>query len=194
MWPYTTAGIPDDAFERMPGIPLSPKEVRVLIISQLRLRADSCLWDVGAGTGTIAIEAAFACAQVIAIERDPEVAELTRRNCTRFERANVSVVEGTAPLIFAQLADRPDRVLLEGGNPLDETLKQCWQMLKPEGRLVAIAGSLEALFTLSAGLSAVQARQIEVVQAAVNRLELKGRSQRLVPLDPMFILSGVKVD
>ncbi len=194
MWPYTTAGIPDDAFERMPGIPLSPKEVRVLIISQLRLQAESCLWDVGAGTGTIAIEAAFACAHVIAIERDPEVAELTRRNCARFERPNVSIVEGTAPEIFGPLTRRPDRVLLEGGNPLDETLKQGWQMLKPEGRLVAIAGSLEALFTLSAGLASVQARHVEVIQAAINRLELKGRTQRLIPLDPLFILSGVKVD
>lgn len=56
LWPYISPGIPDDLFENLPGIPFSQRELRLLLISQLRLKPDSVLWDVGAGTGTIAIE------------------------------------------------------------------------------------------------------------------------------------------
>lgn len=194
MWPYTTAGIPDDAFERMPGIPISAREVRVLILSQLRLSASSCLWDIGAGTGTIAIEAALTCDQVFAIERDAEVVDLIRRNCDRFGLKNVTVIQGNAPEILDEIPQQPDRICLEGGKPLEAAIAYCWERLQPEGRLVATALSLEALYSISAGLAAVQARQVEVIQAAVNRLEIKGSSQRLVPLEPLFILSGVKVE
>ncbi len=85
LWPYVTPGIPDDLFERLPGIPLSKREVRLLIISALRLKSDSVLWDIGAGTGTIPVETGLLCPEgrVIAVERDEEVASLIRRNCER---------------------------------------------------------------------------------------------------------------
>jgi precorrin-6B methylase 2 len=51
LWPYVTPGIADDLFERLPGIPMSKREVRVLLLSQMRLKADSVIWDIGAGTG-----------------------------------------------------------------------------------------------------------------------------------------------
>ena len=53
LWPYVSPGIPDDLFERLPGIPMSKREVRLLLISYLRLKSDSVVWDIGAGTGTI---------------------------------------------------------------------------------------------------------------------------------------------
>lgn len=57
LWSYVTPGIPDDLFENLPGIPLSPREIRLQLLSQLRLKSDSVLWDIGAGTGTIPVEA-----------------------------------------------------------------------------------------------------------------------------------------
>ncbi|MDY7012244.1 MAG: precorrin-6B methylase, partial [Cyanobacteriota bacterium] len=56
LWNYATPGIPDTLFERLPGIPLSKREVRVLLLSSLRMERDSVLWDIGAGTGTIPVE------------------------------------------------------------------------------------------------------------------------------------------
>lgn len=108
-WPYRTPGIPDSAFERIPGIPMSPREVRVLVLSQLRLGEDHCLWDIGAGTGTIAIEAAILCprARVIAIERDAEVVSLIESNCEKFGLNNVQVIQGTAPDCLHQLSPPP---------------------------------------------------------------------------------------
>lgn len=193
-WPYRTPGIPDSAFERIPGIPMSPREVRVLVLSQLRLGEDHCLWDIGAGTGTIAIEAAILCpkAQVIAIERDAEVVSLIESNCEKFGLNNVQVIQGTAPDCLHQLSPPPDRICIEGGHPLREILEASWNHLKPNGRIVATTNSLEGLYGLSAGLAAVRAHHVEVIQSAVNRLEHRGRTQLLLPLDPTFVLSGEK--
>lgn len=193
-WPYRTPGIPDSAFERIPGIPMSPREVRVLVLSQLRLGENHCLWDIGAGTGTIAIEAAVLCpkAQVIAVERDAEVVSLIEGNCEKFGLSNIQVIQGIAPDCLQQLSPPPDRICIEGGHPLQEILESCWQYLSPEGRIVATTHSLDGLYGLSAGLAAVRAHHVEVIQSAVNRLEHRGRAQMLVALDPTFVLSGEK--
>ena len=195
LWPYQTPGIPDHLFERLPGIPLTKKEVRLLLISALRLKSDSVLWDIGAGTGTIPIEIALLCpqAKIIAVERDEEVANLIRYNCQRFQVKNVEVLEGSAPECLTKLQPLPDRVCIEGGKPIKELLERIWQGLKDEGRVVATANNLKNLYAISEGLSQLQARNIEVVQAAVNRLENRGIHQTFAAVDPMFILSGDKL-
>ncbi|MDJ0680398.1 MAG: precorrin-6Y C5,15-methyltransferase subunit CbiT [Xenococcaceae cyanobacterium MO_167.B52] len=195
LWSYKTPGIPDQLFERLPGIPLSKKEVRLLLISALRMKPDSVLWDIGAGTGTIPVETGLLCpnAKIIAIERDQEVSGLIRRNCDRFEVKNVKVVEGSAPGCLATLEPKPDRICLEEGKPIKEILKQAWEFLQLEGRIIATANNLESLYTISEGLSELQARNIEVVQSGVNRLETRGINQTFAALNPMFILSGEKL-
>ena len=195
LWPYKTPGIPDNLFTRLPGIPLSKREVRLLLISAVRMQPNSVFWDIGAGTGTIPVEISLLCpqAQIIAVERDEEVASLIRKNCDRFEIENVKVIEGIAPDCFQDLALKPDRICIEGGKPIKQILKQAWQHLKPEGRIIATASSLENLYTISEGLSELQARNIEVVQSAVNRLETRGIHQTFAAVNPMFILSGEKL-
>ncbi|MEM8781126.1 MAG: precorrin-6Y C5,15-methyltransferase subunit CbiT [Cyanobacteria bacterium P01_G01_bin.49] len=194
LWPYKTPGIPDDLFERLPGIPLSKREVRLLMLAALRLKQDSVVWDIGAGTGTIPIEIGLLCPdnQIIAVERDEDVANLIRCNCDRFKVENVKIFEGNAPDCLGKLDPQPDRVCLEGGRPIKEILSEVWKRLKPEGRLVATAANLESLYLISEGLAALQARNIEVVQAGVNRLETRGVHQTLAAVDPIFILSGEK--
>ncbi|HLO52237.1 MAG TPA: precorrin-6Y C5,15-methyltransferase subunit CbiT [Kamptonema sp.] len=196
LWPYVTPGIPDDLFERLPGIPMSKREVRLLLISHLRLQTDSVVWDIGAGTGTIAVETGLLCpkGKIIAVERDEEVASLIRRNCDRFEIKNVEVIEGSAPECLKDLPSRPHRVCIEGGRPLKVILEEVWRCLLPQGRVVATAGNLESLYTLSEGFAELQVRNIEVVQSAVNRLETRGIHQTFAAVDPIFILSGEKLD
>ena len=194
LWPYKTPGIPDDLFTRLPGIPLSKREVRILIISSLRMKPDSVLWDIGAGTGTIPVEIGLLCPEgtIIALERDAEVANLIRRNCDRFEVNNVQVIEGSAPECLQDLQPKPDLVCLEGGKPIKDILHETWKYLKPGGRIVATVSTLENLYVISEGLAELQARNIEVVQSAVNRLETRGINQTFAALNPMFILSGEK--
>lgn len=196
IWPYITPGIPDDLFERLPGIPLSKREVRLLIISSLRLRPNDLLWDIGAGTGTIPIETGLLCPQgkIIAVERDQEVASLVRRNCDRFGVANVEVIEDSAPECLKNLPQPPQRVCIEGGRKIKEILKEVWQYLQPQGRVVATASNLESLYAISESLAQLQARNVEVVQSAVNRLEKRGSHQTFAAVNPIFILSGEKLD
>jgi cobalt-precorrin-6B (C15)-methyltransferase len=196
LWPYLTPGIPDDLFDRLPGIPMSPRETRLLMLAYLRLKADTVLWDIGAGTGTVSVEAALLCpqGQVLAVERDEEVASLIRRNCDRFGTTNVEVLEGSAPECLTQRSDRPDRICLEGGRSVKEILKAVWGYLQPEGRIVATAANLENLYQISESFAELHVRNVEVVQSAVNRLERRGTSQTLAAVAPVFVLSGEKLD
>ncbi|MFN6567984.1 precorrin-6Y C5,15-methyltransferase (decarboxylating) subunit CbiT [Nostoc minutum NIES-26] len=196
LWPYITPGIPDELFEHLPGIPFSQREVRLLLISQLRLKPDSVLWDIGAGTGTIPVEVGLLCpsAQIIAVERDEEVANLIKRNCDRFEVNNVEVIEGNAPECLHDLKVSPHRVCIEGGRPIQDILQAVWHYLPSSGRVVATAANLEGLYAISQSFSQLRAVNIEVVQSAVNRLETRGFSQTFAAVDPIFILSGEKLD
>ncbi|MGF1536958.1 MAG: precorrin-6Y C5,15-methyltransferase subunit CbiT [Elainellaceae cyanobacterium] len=196
LWPYRTPGIPDRLFERLPGIPMSQREIRLLLISHLRLKSDSIFWDIGAGTGTIPVEVGLLCpdSRIIAVERDEDVAHLIQLNCDRFGVTNVQVVQGSAPDCFADLPDSPDCICIEGGRAIKEILVQAWRYLADEGRMVATAYSLDELYALSEGLSELHARHIEVVQSAVNHLETRGNRQAFVAADPVFVLSGEKLD
>jgi len=195
LWPYVTPGIPDDLFEQLPGIPLSKREVRLLLISHLRLQPTAVFWDIGAGTGTIPVEVGLLCPQgrIIAIERDEEVANLIRRNCDRFAVNNVEVVEGNAPDCLAAIVHLPDCIFIEGGRPIKAVMQAAWQHLQPQGRIVATATNFETLYALSESLAELQARNIEVVQSAVNRLETRGNHQVFSAVDPIFVLSGEKL-
>lgn len=196
LWPYSTPGIPDHLFEQLPGIPISKREVRLLIVGALRLKPNSQLWDLGAGTGTIVVEAALLCPQgkVVAVERDPDVANLIRQNCDRFHLANVDVVEGFAPDCLGELPPQPDCIIIEGGKSMKAIVKAAWDYLPNAGRLVVTTGTLETLYSISEAFAELCVRNVEIVQPAINRLETRGHQQVFKAIDPIFILSGEKLD
>ncbi|MGC1308921.1 MAG: precorrin-6Y C5,15-methyltransferase subunit CbiT, partial [Phormidesmis sp.] len=195
LWPYATPGIPDRLFQQLPGIPLTKRDVRLLVIGALRLKPDAHLWDIGAGTGTVAIEAALLCAngKVTAVERDEEVAGLIKTNCDRFEVTNIDVISGNAPECLNAINGQPDCILVEGA-PLQTTLEAAWEKLKTDGRIVVTAVNLEALFTVSQTFSSLHMRNVEVAQPAVNRLETRGNRQVFASVNPIFIISGDKLE
>jgi cobalt-precorrin-6B (C15)-methyltransferase len=195
LWPYATPGIPDALFEQMPGIPISKREVRLLIIGALRLHPSAVLWDIGAGIGTIAVEAALLCpaGQVVAIERDEDVVSVIRHNCDRFGLNNVTVIDGIAPDCLDTIQVPPDCIILEGGRPLKQVLQAAWQYLPAGGRIVVTTGTLETLYTVSEAFAELQVRNVDIVQPAINRLETRGNQQVFRAIDPMFILSGEKL-
>jgi cobalt-precorrin-6B (C15)-methyltransferase len=194
VWPYVSPGVPDELFERLPGIPMTKRETRLLLIAQLRLEPDTILWDVGAGTGTIPVETGLLCpkGQIVAIERDEEVVNLIQENCDRFAVTNVEVIQGSAPECLAQLKQAPHRVCIEGGRPIRQIMEAVWTHLQPRGRVVATAASLENLYTISETFAELQACNVEVVQSVINRLETRGNHQIFAAVDPIFILSGEK--
>ncbi|MGD1950365.1 MAG: precorrin-6Y C5,15-methyltransferase subunit CbiT [Leptolyngbyaceae cyanobacterium] len=194
LWPYATPGIPDRLFEQLPGIPMSQREVRLMLLSALRLSPKAVLWDIGAGTGTVTVEAALLCPKgsIVAVERDQDVATLIKNNCQRFGVTNVNVVIDNAPDCFDSLPHIPDSILVEGGRELKPLLAEAWSKLAAHGRLVATASNFQSLYAISEIFADLQVRNIEVVQTGGSRLEIRGSNQVLKPVMPTFILSGEK--
>ncbi|TDB80193.1 precorrin-6y C5,15-methyltransferase (decarboxylating) subunit CbiE, partial [Actinomadura sp. KC216] len=138
-----TPGLPDDAFEHDGQITKS--EVRAVTLARLAPLPGELLWDVGAGAGSVAIEWARAhpsCAAV-AVESHPERAERIGRNAAALGVPGVCVVTGRAPDALEGLP-APDAVFVGGGLTVPGLLERCWDALRPGGRLVANAVTLES--------------------------------------------------
>ena len=140
-------GLPDDAFEQRRPLrgQITKREVRAVSLYLLGLRSDSVVWDIGAGTGSVAIEAGRIAHQgsVYAVERDPDSTGLLRRNVERLAGCNVRVVQGEAPEALEGLPD-PDSVFVGGsGGQLAEILDTATARLKKDGRLVVNLAALE---------------------------------------------------
>ena len=131
---------------------MTKSEVRSVILSKLRLCEGDIVYDVGAGTGSVSVEAALANGRghVYAFEREAEGCGLIRENARKLGAANVTVLEGAAPASFAGLPV-PDAAFIGGsGGALEDILRALLSM-NPAVRIVATAVSLE---TLSAASSA----------------------------------------
>jgi len=191
-WDFVTPGLPDGAFEDAPGFSPTPMELRVMLLAHLRPRADSLVWDVGGGTGALALEIArlLPAGAVHTLERDPEAIELLERNRARFGIANLHIHAGQAPGDLHQLPPDPDRVLLEVGRPLADVLRAVWEALRPQGRLVISTLDLEGLVDATDILSQLQARDLQVVQATVHRMQRRGSRAKLAAAEPLFVIAA----
>ncbi len=191
-WDFVTPGLPDGAFLEAPGFSPTPMELRVMLLAHLRPRAQSLVWDVGGGTGALALEIArlMPSGQVHTLERDPDAIELLNANRERFGIANLHIHAGAAPDDLAQLPPHPDRVLLEVGRPLGNVLKAVWEALVPEGRLVISTASLEGLVDATDTLGQLQAKDLQVVQATVHRMQRRGSQAKLAAAEPLFLIAA----
>jgi precorrin-6Y C5,15-methyltransferase (decarboxylating) len=187
-------GLPDDAFEQRRPLKgqITKREVRAVSLYSLGLRYDSVVWDIGAGTGSVSVEAALIASQgeVYAVERDGNSIELLRRNVEQFGLARVRVVPGEAPAILSGLPD-PDSVFVGGsGGQLVDILDTAARRLKPGGRIVvnlaALERAQEAYHRLKKrGL----ATEIIMVNAARGK-ELSDGTVRLESLNPVFVVTA----
>ena len=191
-WDFVTPGLPDALFAEAPGFSPTPMELRVMLLAHLRPRADSLVWDVGGGTGALALEIArlMPQGQVHTLERDPDAIELLQRNQRRFAIGNLHIHAGVAPEGLAQLPPRPDRVLLEVGRPLSDVLHLVWDALQPAGRLVISTASLEGLVDATDTLGQLEAVDLQVVQATVHRMQRRGSQARLAAAEPLFLIAA----
>jgi cobalt-precorrin-6B (C15)-methyltransferase len=191
-WDFVTPGLPDSSFVDAPGFSPTPMELRVMLLAHLRPRPDSLVWDVGGGTGALALEIARLMPKgvVHTLERDPEAIELLEQNRRRFGITNLHIHAGAAPDDLAQLPAHPDRVLLEVGRPLGGVLLAVWKALVPQGRLVISTASLEGLVDATDTLSQLAATDVQVVQATVHRMQRRGSQAKLAAAEPLFLIAA----
>ena len=191
-WDFVTPGLPDGAFDDAPGFSPTPMELRVMLLAHLRPRPDSLVWDVGGGTGALALEIArlMPAGAVHTLERDPEAIALLERNRERFGISNLHIHAGAAPDDLVLMPPRPDRVLLEVARPLGAVLTAVWQDLQPLGRLVISTASLEGLVDATDTLGQLAARDVQVVQATVHRMQRRGSQAKLAAAEPLFLIAA----
>ena len=189
-------GLPDDAFEQRRPLrgQITKSEVRAVSLYLLGLRSNSVVWDIGAGSGSVAVEAARIAHQgcVYAVDQDAGSADLLRTNVARYGNGRVSVIIGAAPDALAGLPD-PDSVFIGGGgSAMPDIIAMAIGRLRPTGRLVANFAAMErANATYRALQKAGVSPGFTMVSASRGR-ELPDGALRLEALNPVFIVWGQK--
>ena len=172
---------------------LTPAEVRALALSELALHASSVVWDVGAGSGSIAIEAARLARQgtAYAIEMDPDDHGLIRENAARFDVTNLKAVLGRAPEAWSGLPD-PDAIYVGGsGRDVSMLVGEAWKRLKSGGRLVTACNSIENLAAVHAFLRGQSGDASYWMVNIARGIEQMDRI-RFESINPVFLIAATK--
>ncbi len=183
-----TGGLPDELFEHDGQI--TKREVRAVTLAALAPCAGELLWDVGCGSGSVAIEWALRhpANRAAAIEARPDRAARAGRNALALGAVAVRVIAGEAPDALAGLP-APDAVFIGGGAQGAGVLDAAWRALRPGGRLVANAVALDTqtrLFDAQARLGGTLTR------LAVERLDVVGTMRAFRPAMPVVQWAAVK--
>jgi precorrin-6B C5,15-methyltransferase / cobalt-precorrin-6B C5,C15-methyltransferase len=179
-------GLADDVFVHDGQI--TKREVRAVTLAHLMPYRNALLWDVGAGSGSISVEWMRAGGRAVAIEQKPERIAMIQRNAAELGVPGLQIVEGEAPDALAGLK-APDAIFIGGGVTGEGVFEACWEALKPGGRLVANAVTVEgemALASLQAELGG------DMVRMAVSRAEPVGRFSAFKPMMPVTLWSVQK--
>jgi precorrin-6Y C5,15-methyltransferase (decarboxylating) len=190
VWPPRTPdgwALPDDAFEHRAGM-VTKAEVRALALARLGPGTGDLVWDVGCGSGSVAIECARLGAAAIGIDRDPNAIALTSRNAAA-HGVPVQTVEGEAPAALAALAD-PDAAFVGGGGAdLDAILDLCCARAR-RAVVVTLAIVERAGPTLERVRAAGLEAEATMVQA--SRLRPLAGGHRLAAENPVVVVSGMR--
>ncbi|GFK92860.1 Cobalamin biosynthesis bifunctional protein CbiET [Fundidesulfovibrio magnetotacticus] len=189
-------GIPDEDYESRGGL-ITKWPVRACALAALGLAPGMTVWDVGSGSGSVAVEASALAGpgQVWALERDPERHAMILRNVRRFGAWSVRAVLGEAPGAFADLPD-PERIFLGGslgGDSLEgaAVLDEACRRLRPGGRVVAAVVLLGSLALLRERFAAL-GWPTRTLQAQASLGQPLAGDERLAALNPVFIVRADK--
>lgn len=185
-------GIEDEEFIRG-DVPMTKKEIRMVVMNAARVQEDSIVLDVGAGTGSISIEAALAAPKghVYSIERFEKATDLIRQNQEKFGVKNLTIIEAKAPEGMEDLPEL-DAVIIGGSaGGMGTIMDEATRLLKVGGRLVVTAVTMETGYTILKELNG-RPYTYEGFQMQVSRFRKAGPYHLLNPLSPIFIVTAVK--
>lgn len=189
-WPYASSGIPDELFIRG-DVPMTKQEVRAVALAKLRLTATDTVWDVGAGTGSVSIEAALVAraGSVWAVERNVAGVQLIRENADAFGCGNVHAVPGVAPEALAKLPV-PDAVFVGGSAGELPSIVEAALEKNSQVRLCVPCVTVETLTEACALLSGSRFKGFEACQVSAARAEAVGSHHLMKAQNPVFLVSA----
>lgn len=184
--------IDDSEFLRAEKIPMTKKNIRLLVLAQAEIEKNSIVYDIGGGTGALSIDASRFCPSgfVYTIEKNPASCELIRRNLEKFRVENLNLIESNAPDGMENLP--PADVIFVGGSGgrIEQILERSVERLKSHGRIIVTSITLQ---TISKALDFFYARkefQCESIQAQINRISRVKDLDMLFAENPIFILKA----
>lgn len=164
-------------------VPMTKEEVRCVSIAKLNPAADSIIYDIGAGTGSVSIEMALKCPEgtIYAIERNPEGIDLIKQNAEKFGVTNIEIIEGSAPECLADLP-APTHVFMggTGGN-----LKDIVNAVREKNEDARFVMNIITPETLAESLEFAG----EIVQMQVSRGRVAGKYHLMTAENPVYIIS-----
>jgi precorrin-6Y C5,15-methyltransferase (decarboxylating) len=183
-------GAPDEWYEHQQGM-ITKAEVRAVTLSKLRLETGSVLWDLGAGSGSVAIEASLwiTSGRICAVEKNPERVAQIHRNCEAFGVSGVEVYQAMLPEGLEALPT-PDRVFIGGGGrDLGKIIDASLARLQPGGILVV---NTVLIGNVGAAIDAMTLGGLEtdIVQIQVSRGHVMPFDRMLKAQNPVWIISG----
>lgn len=190
LWPWANTGIPDDCFFRG-DVPMTKQEVRAIALAKLRIAPGDVGYDVGGGTGSVAVEMALLAkkGKVFAIERNPHALPLVQKNKQAFGCTNLHIVKGSAPDALSVLPP-PDAVFVGGSGG---SLSGILEAVREKNSLVRICVSCITLETLTEAtrlLSGEGYQNFEACQIGVSRTHTAGGYQMLKAQNQVFLVSA----
>ncbi|MGL4652801.1 MAG: precorrin-6Y C5,15-methyltransferase (decarboxylating) subunit CbiT [Cetobacterium sp.] len=174
-------------------LPMTKQEIRAISVAKLQLKDDSILIDVGAGTGTIGIEAAtyLRNGKVFAIEKEEKGIETLKENIQKFRLDNIEVLVGRAPAVIPNI--EYDRMFIGGSTgSMKSILEHFLKYSKTDARIVINAITLETLGDATKLLKELSFKNIEVVNVVVSRGKNIGPYTMMYGENPIYIITANK--
>jgi cobalt-precorrin-6B (C15)-methyltransferase len=184
--------IRDDEFIRG-DCPMTKEEIRILSIARMELEEDYNVLDIGAGTGSISIQASKICnkGNVTAIEREHEAFEVLSKNKEKFSAANLEIREGDALIVEPDIEGMFDAIFVGGsGGNIREIIKKYSLKLK-KGRMMVL--NFITIDNLYKTMEVLRELGFEIECTMTSISKTRGESYMLLSNNPIFILSGRKM-
>ena len=173
--------------------PMTKSEVRTVSVAKLNLKSSSTVYDIGAGTGSVSIEAALKLHRgtVYAVEKDVDAAALIERNIEKFKTYNVEVIRGTAPEAIKELPC-PDACFIGGSSGNMDDIINAVLKKNPYVNVVINTITLQSLNEAINCIEKYKFENVEIINVSVAKSKKAGKYDLMMGQNPIYIISGKK--
>lgn len=181
-------GIPDAEFLRAEKVPMTKQEIRAAILAKLAVSPEDVCWDIGTGTGSVAVELALCCRAVYSVEREAAALAVAEKNRIKFGAWNLRLVKGEAPAALLK-HPKPDAVFVGGSGGNLRAILGTVHTANPAARICVSAITIEGLHNSYTALQALS-YETEVTQISVSRSKPAGGLTLMLAQNPVWLITG----